>query len=511
MKWFVILLTSSIAFSATYLVPGDYPTIQEAIDATSNGDTVLVFPGTYVENITFLGKDITVISKRGPSVTIINGDNSGSVVCFQNNESSAAVLMGFTITNGYATEGGGIRCESASPMIIDNIIIGNGTNCIGGGIACFGGSPLICGNIIFGNWASEYTGEGGKGGGIYADGSSLNIICNLFESNEASRYWDYSKGGGIYANDCSGVIACNVFLYNDACTGSGGAISLWKCDGVSIINSVIAENHASFKGGGIECSNSPDVCIHNCTITGNQATWGSALMCHGGMLLPCSVSVLNSIIWSNGPGEDIRLSWNVYPVTLDIAYTDLEDGQEAIVMESGSTMYWGSGMIDADPLFVTGPLSEYHLTDGISPCIDAGHPGTMYFDPEDPENPGYALWPSLGFLRNDMGAYGGGGVGYWLSVEEEENPSLEPSATMRCYPNPFIGSATIVLELSEPGYASVQVYDLSGRRIKTLLEDDMINGHISFVFDGSGLPSGIYLVMLQTEEYTVSHRLVLFH
>ncbi|MCK4505289.1 MAG: T9SS type A sorting domain-containing protein [Candidatus Aegiribacteria sp.] len=500
MKWFIIILTSSIAFSATYFVPEDYHTIQEAIDVTSDGDTVLVLPGTYVENISFLGKDITVISKSGPFETTIDGGNSGSVVCFQNNESSAAVLMGFTITNGFANEGGGIRCESASPTIIDNRIIGNETDCIGGGIACFGGSSLIGGNVIFNNRASEYTGEGGKGGGIFADGCSLNIICNLFESNEAIRYWDYSKGGGIYANDCSGVIACNVFLYNEVFTGSGGAISLYGCNGVSIINSVIAENQARV-GGGIQCAGGEAICIHNCTITENLAPYGSALE-----VFACSVSVLNSIIWSNELNEDIYLEQGI----MDIAYTDLEDGQEAIAMVSGSILYWGPGMIDADPLFVFGPLSHYHLSDGISPCIDAGHPGTMYFDPEDPENPGYALWPSLGFLRNDMGAYGGGGVGYWLAVEEGENLILEPSATMYCYPNPFMGSATIVLELSEPGYASVQVYDLSGRRIKTLLEEDMINGPISFVFDGSSLPSGVYIVMLQAEEYSISHRLVLF-
>lgn len=504
MKWLVIILTSSIAFSITYFVPGDYPTIQGAINATSNGDTVLVFPGTYLENLSFLGKDLSLISESGPMTTIIDGTQSGSVITFQNNETSNAIIKGFTITNGFATEGGGIRCESTSPTIIDNWIIGNGTDCIGGGIAIFGGSPLICGNIILDNYAAEFTGEGGKGGGIFAQGCSLNIICNLFESNEAIRYWDYSAGGGIYASGCSGVIACNVFLYNDVFNGSGGAISVYGCNGVSIINSVIAENHA-YIGGGIECDNSEETCIQNCTFTENIASNGSALS-----IKSCSVSVLNSIIWSNELGEDIRLSQWTTPTILEIAYTDLEDGEEAIVISSGCTLYWGPGMLDADPLFVTGLLSDYHLSDGISPCIDAGHPGTMYFDPEDPWNPGYALWPSLGSLRNDMGAYGGGGVGYWLTVEEGENPSLEPSATMLCYPNPFIGSATIVLELSEPGYASLQVYDLSGRRIKTLLEEDMINVPISIVFDGDGLPSGVYIVMLQTEEYSVSHRLVLF-
>ena len=61
----VIILTPSLGLSDTLYVPDDYLTIQEAIDAAVNGDTVLVAPGTYAENIDFKGKAITVTSEQG--------------------------------------------------------------------------------------------------------------------------------------------------------------------------------------------------------------------------------------------------------------------------------------------------------------------------------------------------------------------------------------------------------------------------------------------------------------
>ena len=74
------------AMADTINVPGDYTTIQAAIDAAQTGETVLVAPGTYFENINFKGKAITVKSTSGPGVTTIDGGNSGTVVTFNTGE-----------------------------------------------------------------------------------------------------------------------------------------------------------------------------------------------------------------------------------------------------------------------------------------------------------------------------------------------------------------------------------------------------------------------------------------
>src|SRR6185437_16304236 len=77
--------------------PGQtYTTIQSGIDAAQNGDTVLVAPGTYTENINFNGKAITVTSSGGAANTIIDGGNIAPVAIFTSAEGAKSVLNGFT-------------------------------------------------------------------------------------------------------------------------------------------------------------------------------------------------------------------------------------------------------------------------------------------------------------------------------------------------------------------------------------------------------------------------------
>src|SRR3954465_7558775 len=96
--------SASISTSSAIIihVPADQPTIQAAINAATNGDTVLVADGTYKENINFNGKLITVTSQHGASKTTIDGGGVNTVVLFVTNETSASILNGFTITNGSA-------------------------------------------------------------------------------------------------------------------------------------------------------------------------------------------------------------------------------------------------------------------------------------------------------------------------------------------------------------------------------------------------------------------------
>jgi hypothetical protein len=130
-----LVVFASLPVSATIInIPDDYPTIQEGIDASIDGDTVLVQPGTYVENVIFYGHNIVLGSlflMTGDtsyiSQTVIDGSGVTAVI-FMSGEDSTAALKGFTVQNGYTVEcGGGIICLDSSPLIAYNIIRNNGT------------------------------------------------------------------------------------------------------------------------------------------------------------------------------------------------------------------------------------------------------------------------------------------------------------------------------------------------------------------------------------------------
>jgi serine protease len=182
---FVGLSALSTAEAATIRVPADAATIQQAIDAAAAGDTVLVSPGTYVENITFRGQAITVASEQGPAVTIIDGNRAGSVVTFASGENRTAVLAGFTIRNGANSfSGGGLRIQNSAPSIIGNWIVNNGA-CSGAGIYSYSSSPLTKGNTISRNYV--YACSGASGLGVYIGGdSAAELVENVITENSGA-------------------------------------------------------------------------------------------------------------------------------------------------------------------------------------------------------------------------------------------------------------------------------------------------------------------------------------
>lgn len=169
-----------------------YDTIQEAIDAALDGETIVVSQGTYYENIVFDDRDIIVQSSEPPDMpgmvfdmtkTIIDGGGVNSVVVFTGGDTST--LKGFTIQNGASFYGGGIYIDHSNPTIEDNTIKDNGVTDHGGGIYVYYGEPNIIGNTINNNSA------GLTGGGIDLYYSFAYIIDNDIRNNLAGF------GGGI--------------------------------------------------------------------------------------------------------------------------------------------------------------------------------------------------------------------------------------------------------------------------------------------------------------------------
>ena len=392
-------------------VPGDFSTIQAAIDASGDGDLLLVGPGTYLENLDFLGKDITVRSDLdadpvtidlSPMTTIIDGSspsnpNLGSVVSFKNGESAAAMLRGFTLTGGTGTylaasfsfNGGGVFCQDASPTITENIIAGNTVGDSGfyshgaGGIACQqNASPVIAANVISnnvvdigvggaigcgvscaplitGNEISGNTALGIAGGGIVCGtGSSVTILNNTISNNTSVRF-----GGGIFAYECDLTVQSNIIQGNSS--QEGGGIYCESSTAV-IVNNVVAENLASTNGGGLNCYRGW-VTLTNNTIYGNAGTnpsyAGGGLYARGYLnSSPYTCNVYNSIVYNNigrngFPADIVRF----YPDKVVVEYSDV-----------GAWIGSGPGNIDADPQLVDPAHHDWRLAAG-SPCIDVGN------------------------------------------------------------------------------------------------------------------------------------------
>jgi len=360
-----VILVAFVLFSATAVsniiyVPDDYSTIQGAIDASVNGDALIVRPGTYLENIDFTGKAITVRSESGPRWCTIDGSQS-RVVTFRSGEGTDSVLMGFTITNGGAQHGGGICCKDySSPTIIGNTISGNTAYDDGGGICCKDFScPTIANNIITENTAAI------EGGGLSCTTNSApSISFNVISKNTSGQY---GMGGGIFCSDSSSPdIANNMVSGNDA--HSGGGIFCLFSSSPTILSNVIAGNSVSSSGGGIFCTVDSEPAIINNTIVNNTANLGGGVGCFS-----TSSVITNTILWSNSAtsGPEIWIGEASNPASLTISHSDVQGGQSSVYVDSGCALNWGAGMIDSDPLFVDAAQGDVHLT-CLSPCYGAG-------------------------------------------------------------------------------------------------------------------------------------------
>ncbi len=221
-----IAMTSMTAFTvssqaAILAVPGDYPTIQSAIDAATDGDEVVVEPGIYSETIDFLGKDIVVRSAMGPEKTILDGTGlDSSLVRCVSGEPATARLAGFTLRKGWA----------GSPLPANTSVI------IGGGLAVSNASPTIE-NCHFINNRTYY------GGGAYFYQSESRVVDCVFHQNRA-----YTDGGGAQVFRGHVVFEGCGFTYNLAVNSHGGGVHVTQ-GSATFMDCSLSNNTANIGGG----------------------------------------------------------------------------------------------------------------------------------------------------------------------------------------------------------------------------------------------------------------------
>ncbi len=235
------LVLAGTSLAATINVPADYTTIQAAVDAASNGDEIIVAPGTYtgtgaqaIPVVNMLGKTITLRASGTAKETIINGELARQTILCTSGETPATVIEGLTITGGHgnhgagvyianeshptltgciirgcsANRGGGIACESNSnPTLMDCTIGPNSASYNGGGISCDDSSPTITGCTIVSNHAASW---GGFGGGIHCRNNSSPTITGCTISDNLAD----DNGGGIYCDSGDPTLSDTVVCGN---------------------------------------------------------------------------------------------------------------------------------------------------------------------------------------------------------------------------------------------------------------------------------------------------------
>ena len=405
----VVLSIDTANSQSTIQVPTNFSTIQSAINAASNGDTVLVAPGTYVENINFNGKAITLASSSGPAVTIIDGNHNGTVVTFNHSETPSSVLSGFTIQNGFQNGGfgAGIAITSASPTISANVITGNhaaGAN----GIYVNAGSPLIINNTIANNDQAGAGSSGLGGGGIAVSGTDTSpgnpqIINNTIANNSVAGGGD---GGGISVTYFSGPLIQGNLVRANSAYNNGGGISLNSYNSPVASDNLLVNNKAGGGGSGgglsVFARSGATVSVVNNTIAGNSAADGSSGIFTTGI---AQYAVLTNNIVVAAAGQT-GVTCNTFWSSVSPVFSHNDVYSAAGTAWTAACDYTSNpGNISADPLFLSAPDNEFHLSLS-SPAIDAGDNGAANLPAKDYDNnPRISDGNSDSVAAVDLGAF----------------------------------------------------------------------------------------------------------
>ncbi|MBN1457518.1 MAG: right-handed parallel beta-helix repeat-containing protein, partial [Sedimentisphaerales bacterium] len=301
----------------------DYTTIQAAINAADPNDTVIVAPGTYVENVNMLLKNGIALQGSGSDVTTIDGGSNGHVVTFN---ASSGSISGFTITNSGSDPGysAGVFTSNCTVDVVDNIITGNNY-----GITFSSGAD----GLIFGNRVTNNTNHA-----INIKSSFAVITNNLIANN--SRH-------GVYCYKSSPFMSNNTIINNNygiLCSPTSEQI---------IMNNIIVSNNYGIMALGDDSSPVPLLNISYNDVNANSTAdywyeWVIYCIPEDPFCIPQGES--ESFTPLPGTGEI-----HVNPI-----FVDQSNGDYHLKSQAGR---WD-------------PVSEDWVLDvSTSPCIDAGNPG----------------------------------------------------------------------------------------------------------------------------------------
>ena len=449
-----------LSAAVIHVAPGE--SIQNALDVSLAGDTVLLLPGIHTGQgdhlvaMTGAHNGVTLIGSTADpgSVVLHGGGLSGSVLNLDglslDTLDRTTVLAGFTVQAGTSAE-------------------------LGGGLFSFHASPEIIA-VVFREC------HAGSGGGAYIWRGAPRFVSCGFIQNSCN-----TSGAGmyVYASDAAEILS--TVFHGNSTTDDGGGIFLFHSSPL-IWNCLFTDNYAWDNGGGVYCyaNSSPD--IGWCTFSGNSTTYeGSAIYFRVGSAATVHDCVISGNItpalWIDG-GGDPQFNHNCIWGNPDGNWGNLPD-------QTGL-----NGNISEDPLFTQG----FHLSHTAagqpytSPCVNSGSTTAS--------NAGLSIYwtrtdqvPDAG--QADMGFHYG---------PQPQHTGIDPGNTVPglVVSSPSYGVVHVEVPLCFPN-GTIEIYDLAGRRIHKSVDAREGTGMIPMYRH----PAGVYFLLFTHGDTVLRNTFVL--
>lgn len=442
----------------------------------------------------------------------VSGNTASNLAGGINVFESSATLNDVVISRNTAGTGGGVYANRADLVLKGCVLEANATTAGNGGALGFGCDTALPGRRYrLELAASRFVDNRASaiGGAMWVNqGTSDTSLVRLtidqctFTRNTARSLGAFQIGGRIE----DFVLSNSTISLNTVSTYGGGAAFSGGGTG-TISNCLFARNESGTgtTGGALGVTTGTKVDILNCTIAHNTAQAGSALrIARGG-----AATLTNSILWGNSGRHTVLLDVDSLGGMLIVNSCDIQYAMDSIDVDTLSTLTWGDGNMDDNPLFEDSGSMDYHLFSG-SPCIGAGMDSLQVgarrlFAPQ---------WDADGNPRPmpagtppDMGAY----------EEQASTPTAVPKDAElqraflleQNYPNPFNPTTAIRFRLPTTTRVCVALYDLLGRKVAVLTNGWMEPGSHEISFDAEGLTSGVYFYRLTAGELVQTKKMIL--
>jgi len=446
-----------------------------------------------------------------------------------------AIISNNTISGNRALRGGGMACiRDENITVSDNIVSGNYSFASGPSIRFQRSSGLITRNLVYGNWCEAF--YAGNGGGIYTRkcGSDLIVSENIVTGNNAA-----GRGGGIFCREANTIIINNTVTGNRASLGGGFAARQYGHP--LLINNIFWADTSE---------NGQEICLRNqnfdpCTLTvlycdveGGE----SGVQIQPDCILNWSSGNLDSDPIFSGPGaKDFHLRWHSPCIDAgDFSRTD-PDGTRSDI----GALYFDQdveGIVELyppeTPIVIPPEGGEFTYDRWVfNPCDDTlivdlwsylYVPGDGRSDPFDQHSDRF-IPPHDSLGENNISGYVSGlkpagdytlvcyigdypsGIidSSYFYFSKEVSPPPRNYALSQNYPNPFNATTMVNYQLPVDGYVKLEVYNVLGQKVATLVDSRQQTGYRSVTWDASNISSGLYFYKLTAGDFTETRRMML--